>query len=458
MRGIISWGTHVPYRRLDRAAIAAVAGAGGGTGTRSAASYDEDTTTMAVAAARAALGAAPDAEPGSLWFATTLPPYADKTNATAVHAALRLARSAPAFDAVGAVRSALGGLRAALHEDQPALVVAADLRSGLPGSDDEAAGGDAAAALLVGEGSADEVTAELIAWSSATGEFVDRWRTPGAGYSRTWEPRFGEARYTELGGEAWTAALKQAGLASDEVDHLIVASTHERALRSVAKKTGVPAGRLADDLSATVGNAGAAAPALLLSATLEEAQPGQTVALVVLADGADVLILRTTRALARRRPVRPVAQQVTAGGPVSYGKFLAWRGLLPVQPPNRPEPARPSSSAAARNAGWKYGFVGSRTEDGTVHLPPGPADSQLQPMADSTGTVFTFTIDRLAYSPSPPVVFAVVDFTGGGRLPVELTDVDADEVRIGMPVEMTFRRLFTADGIHNYFWKARPIR
>ena len=24
--------------------------------------------------------------------------------------------------------------------------------------------------------------------------------------------------------------------------------------------------------------------------------------------------------------------------------------------------------------------------------------------------------------------------------------------------EMTFRRLFTADGIHNYFWKGRPVR
>jgi hypothetical protein len=23
---------------------------------------------------------------------------------------------------------------------------------------------------------------------------------------------------------------------------------------------------------------------------------------------------------------------------------------------------------------------------------------------------------------------------------------------------MTFRKLFTADGIHNYFWKARPLR
>ncbi len=28
-------------------------------------------------------------------------------------------------------------------------------------------------------------------------------------------------------------------------------------------------------------------------------------------------------------------------------------------------------------------------------------------------------------------MFAVVDFDGGGRLPVELTDVDASEVAIG---------------------------
>jgi uncharacterized OB-fold protein len=55
-------------------------------------------------------------------------------------------------------------------------------------------------------------------------------------------------------------------------------------------------------------------------------------------------------------------------------------------------------------------------------------------------------------------VFAVVDFDGGGRLPVELTDVDPDEVAIGARVEMTFRKLFTADGIHNYFWKARLVR
>ena len=79
-------------------------------------------------------------------------------------------------------------------------------------------------------------------------------------------------------------------------------------------------------------------------------------------------------------------------------------------------------------------------------------------MSDVAGTIATFTIDRIAYSPSPPIVFAVVDFDHGGRLPIELTDVEADDLTIGDRVEMTFRKLFTADGIHNYFWKARPIR
>ena len=85
-------------------------------------------------------------------------------------------------------------------------------------------------------------------------------------------------------------------------------------------------------------------------------------------------------------------------------------------------------------------------------------DMEKAPMANATGTVITVTVDHLAYSPSPPVVFAGVDFDDGGRMPVELTDVEPDAVGIGDRVEMTFRHLNTVDGIHNYFWKARPIR
>ena len=128
------------------------------------------------------------------------------------------------------------------------------------------------------------------------------------------------------------------------------------------------------------------------------------------------------------------------------------------EPPRRPEPARTSASAAARSLDWKFGFVGSERSDGSVHLPPSAFDESPKPMAEATGTVVTFTLDRLSYSQNPPVIFAVVDFDGGGRLPIELTDVDAKDVAIGDRVEMTFRRLSTADGVHNYFWKGKPVR
>jgi hydroxymethylglutaryl-CoA synthase len=38
-----------------------------------------------------------------------------------------------------------------------------------------------------------------------------------------------------------------------------------------------------------------------------------------------------------------------------------------------------------------------------------------------------------------------------------LTDYDLNRVEIGMPVEMTFRKLFQGEGIINYFWKAKPL-
>jgi hydroxymethylglutaryl-CoA synthase len=457
-RGILSYGAHLPYRRLDRAAIRAVAGTGGGTGSRTVAGYDEDATTMGVAAARTALRGAPDGvRVRSLWFATVAPPYLDKTNATAVHAALRLPADAPAYDVNGAIRSAAGALWAGIATGKPALVVLSDIRTGRPGSSDEATGGDAAAALLVGTADDAPLLAEVIGTGGATEEFLDRWRTPGEAGSRLWEERFGESRYVPLGVAAWEDALKAAGLAADQVDRVVIATPHARAGSALGRKLGL-GDRLAAGLDAAVGFTGAAHPGLLLADALDVAGPDEVVGVVVLADGADVVLFRTTEALATGRPSPSVADQVAAGGTVPYGQALAWRGYLPVEPPRRPEPARPSASAAGRSAGWKFGFVGSEDDAGAVHLPPAPADDHARPMADATGTIVTFTVDRLAYSPSPPVVFAVVDFDGGGRLPVELTDVDPGDVAIGGRVEMTFRKLFTADGIHNYFWKARPLR
>jgi hydroxymethylglutaryl-CoA synthase len=466
VRGIISAGGYVPYRRLDRSEIAAFFGSGGGRGTRSVAAYDEDTTTMGVEAARVALRSAPaGAVPRALWFATADPAYLEKTNATAIHAALRLDQSAPAIDTGGAARSGIGSLRAALDSREPVLVVTADMRGGLPTSADEASGGDGAAALLVGDG--DAVIAELVGAASATEEFIDRWRPPGDSTVKQWEERFGETKYVPLGEQAWNAALKAAELTPEQVDRVVVTGTHARAVRSLTRRLGTTSEALVDDLAGTVGNTGTAHAALLLTGALETAAPGQVIAVVSLIDGADVLVFRTTDVVASYTPARTVVAQVESCGALQYSRFLTWRRVVTVDPPRRPEPDRISAAVAGRTRDWKYAFVGSRDESsGALHLPParvsreGGAIDEMEPapMSDVPGTVATFTIDRIAYSPSPPIVFAVVDFDGGGRAPIELTDVEADELTIGDRVEMTFRRLFTADGIHNYFWKARPLR
>jgi 3-hydroxy-3-methylglutaryl CoA synthase/uncharacterized OB-fold protein len=475
VNNLVAYGSYVPYWRLDRQRIAEALGTPAGRGTRAVASYDENTTTMAVEAARDALatagehdGGSPATRIGQLLFATADPAYLDKTNATAIHAALGLDPSVLAFDMVGSVASGVGAVAAAANAPTGTLVVLSDTRSGLPGSTDESGGGDGAVAFVFApEG---PPLLELLGRAGATAEFLDRWRVPGDDHSRLWEERFGEHAYVPLAEQALTDALKQAGITAEAVDHLIVTGVHARAARVVAKASGVRPEAVVDDLTAAIGNTGTAHRGLVLCDVLDRAQPGATIVEVVLADGAVAIVTRTTDALAayRARRATTVAAQVASGrSDLAYTTFLTWRGQLHREPPRRPDPTPPAAPPSFRHEEWKFGFSASRCDAcGTRHLPPtrvcvgcGAVDRMLpERLADTPATVATFTVDRLAFSLSPPVVAAVVDFDGGGRFRCEMTDVDPATVAIGDRVGMTFRKISTVNGVHNYFWKARPLR
>jgi len=285
-----------------------------------------------------------------------------------------------------------------------------------------------------------------------------------------WEERFGETVFVPLADGAVADVLKYADLTPDAVDHVIVTGVHARAARRVAKSIGARAEALVPDLSDSVGNTGSAHPWLMLADVLDRAGANETILMVVLADGVDAIVLRTTDALPayRARRASTVADQIASGNDgLSYQSYLTWRGFLDREPPRRPDPEAYYGPPAHRTEAWKFAFVGSKcTECGFVSLPPARVCSkcnsidQMSPisLADKQATVTTYTIDRLAYSLSPPTVAAVLDFDGGGRYTCELTDCDPDAVAVGQRVELTFRRTVTAKHIHNYFWKARPIR
>ena len=168
-------------------------------------------------------------------------------------------------------------------------------------------------------------------------------------------------------------------MVATDVDHVAVVGLHARAVAAVRRSLGVRADAVADDRAPTIGNLGGAEPGIALADLLERAEPGALLALVVVADGADVLAPAGHRRPAGA-PFGPpaaaglddvAALAASAGGDVPYTRFLTWRGELVREPPRRPDPERPGAPATWRSTPWKGGFEASDCRAcGFRHLPP----------------------------------------------------------------------------------------
>ena len=469
MAGIVSYGSYVPYRRLKRSAIAAVLGTPTGKGERAIASFDEDSVSMAVEAVRDALKAALPGDVQALIFATTTPPYAEKLSAAVIGAAAMLPAEIRASDMTGSVRAGLSallqGADAVSGGAKRAIVAIGDCRLAAPEGKAEQTTGDGAVAFVLG---AENVIAEIEASSSITREFLDTWRAQGERFAHSWEERFTLTQaHAPMLATVIKTLLEKAKVAPGDLAKIILDTPNPRAADEIARALKIDPAKFSDSFALTIGQTGAAHASMMLAAALPSAKPGDRILVATVADGADAILLRVTPAAANFKPVHSVGRMIESKGDVSYANYLKWREILPTEPPRRPDPERPAGPPMMRSEKWKFGFVGSRcTNCGTPQLPPQlvcvkchqRGQMEPYPFADRTATIATYAIDRLAYSLNPPTVNVVIDFAGGGRFLCEMTDCEPDKVAIGDEVEMTFRRLFTAGGVNNYFWKARPRR
>jgi hydroxymethylglutaryl-CoA synthase len=469
MAGIVSYGSYVPYRRLKRAAISQVLGIPAGKGEKAVASFDEDSVSMAVEALRDALKSKPNGNVEALLFATTTPPYAEKLAAAIVGAATRLPSEIRAADLTGSVRAGLSGILQAADTvsggASQAAVTIADSRLAAPEGKFEQQSGDGAAAFVLGN---EGVMAEILGSSSLTREYLDTWRGPGEQFAHQWEERFALTQtLSPLLSQAVKNVLTKAKVQPGDLAKIVLDASNPRAAEEILRGLKIDPTKAADTFALTVGQTGAAHAALMLTSVLPAAKPGDLILVATVADGADAILFRVTPAAASFRPVHSTGRLVESKGDVAYGTYLKWREILPTEPPRRPDPDRPAGPPMLRSEKWKFGFIGSKcTVCGTPQLPPQRvcvhcrAFDKMEPyeFADRTAKIATYAIDRLAYSLNPPTINVVIDFEGGGRFLCEMTDCEPDKVAIGDEVEMTFRRLFTAGGVRNYFWKARPKR
>jgi hydroxymethylglutaryl-CoA synthase len=221
-----------------------------------------------------------------------------------------------------------------------------------------------------------------------------------------------------------------------------------------------------DPLFQEIGNTGTAALPIMLVAALDEANPGDLILVANYGDGADAIILRVTEnieTLKRDQGRKTLSERKI---PISYERYLNWRKLVPVHELFRPASPPPSITCLWRESRGVLAFHGNRCRDcGYPQYPPQRVCARCRTkdqfddytFSDKKGRIFAYTIDYLTTSRESPAVVGIVDFEGGGRVMCEVTECEPSQIRIGMAVEMCFRKIGLRGGIQNYFWKARPI-
>lgn len=472
MTGITSIGSYIPIYRLPRETIAAMWGTRPMGGEKAVAGYDEDAVTMAVAAARDCLQSE-TAQPDGLYFASTTAPYREKQSAAIIANAIGMGRKTFAADFAHSLKAATTALKAALDAVKAGsaghvLVTAADCRLGAPKGAFEQLFGDAAACLAIGS---EGVIAEVEAICCLHSEFTGLWRTAADTFVKAGEGRFvDEAGYQPMMLEAVADLLKAQSLEPKDFATIVFSAADARAHAGLAGKLGFKPAQVQDPLLSQIGHTGTAGPLLMLTAALEEARPGERILLANYGDGVDAMVLRVTEAVSKVQTGKRLADRLAGSRAIDYGTYLSWRELMPLEAPSLPPRGEPSLAARWRErpviatlSGVKCNCCGLpqiHTIGQNIRICVGcQAKDDFTPycFSDRKAALFTYAIDHLQPTQNPPGLNGAVDFEGGGRLLCELTDYDLDQVEIGMPLEMTFRKLSQGQGIVNYFWKAKPV-
>ena len=481
MVGIVSYGAYIPWNRLNRGDCAKAWGGFAMPGERAVAYYDEDSLTMAVEAALDCVTGWDSRSVDGLFFATTTSPYKEKQCSATIAMPLDLRRDIRTADLTTSLRAGTTALALAVDiikagSANSILVLAADERMGAPAGMLEQQIGDGAAALLVGN---KNVIAEIQDSYSISDELAGTWRSDGDTFVRAWEDRMVlDEGYSKLLPEVMSGLMKKRGLSPKDFSKVVFDPPGDpRRHARVAAELGFGAAQVQDPFSLfmNVGLTGCAMAPMMLVAALEEAKPGDKILFAGSGNGADAFVLQVTDAiqkLAERRGLKRHLESKTVMA--NYNNYLRWRNLVPQEAASRPEKQHIRLSAIWRERKQLLGLWGVKCRRcGTPQYDNGAATTgpiricavcQAQGEFDDynfarrKATVFSFTQDNLAAVVDPPASVVLVEFEGGGRAFFDLTDRDPAKVEIGMPVEMTFRKVHFDRGISNYFWKARPVR
>jgi hydroxymethylglutaryl-CoA synthase len=464
--GITSCGYHVPFCRLEREKIGQAWARRTGKGERAAIYFDEDALTLGLEAAQRCIDERGKAGIAGFYFASTSAPFKQRSSASFMAAACDLPSECETSDFAGTIRSATSALRAgvdAVGSGRLArvLIAAGEVRDGQPEESEEEWFGDAGSAVMIGR---EGVIAEILDCISRSDDLLDEWRRDTDEFIQTQSSRFA----TERGYQANLVAVGQAllqkqNLQPQDIAKIIIPSPDGRAHANVAKKLGFQDGQMQNPLFQEIGACGSAAPFLLLAAALETAKPGDRLLLLSYGEGADGFLLQVTDEISKREVTNSLSDHLSEKR--LYPSYTVYKKMRSYFAENEDGPEL-SNVFLAKEEKQNVRLYGTHClHCGTRQYPIARVciscknhDSLQEVPLERTGSVFTFTRDHLYVAADSPTIMGVIDVEQGGRLYLQMTDVDPEEVRVGDQVVLTLRRRKEGPTMHHYYWKCRPVR
>jgi 3-hydroxy-3-methylglutaryl CoA synthase/NAD(P)-dependent dehydrogenase (short-subunit alcohol dehydrogenase family)/putative sterol carrier protein len=481
MIGITSYGAYIPRLRLERMAIVQNMGWFApaimmvAQGERSMCNWDEDAITMAVASSRDCLTEKDKQAIDGVYLASTTLPFADRQNAGILSTALNLKDNILTSDFTSSQKAGTTALVTGLEtlkggERKNILVTAADRRETKTAYFYEMWYGDGAASVLLGT---TDVIAEYKGSYSVSHDFVDHYRGADKKFDYVWEERWArDAGYSKIIPEAVNGLMAKLDITIDQVDKLIFPCIFKAEHSKIAKTLGATPEQVVDTFHEVCGETGTAHPLLMLVSVLECAQPGDRILMAGFGQGSNAMYFVVTdhiKNLQKRNGFKgSVENKKTID---NYLKWLKFRNLIEPEMGIRAEaPTQTATTVLWRKRKMLLGLVGGKCREcGTPQFPKmdvcvnpecGAFHSQDDyEFADVPAKIKTFTGDLLAVSVDPPHKYGMVQFEGGGRFLADFTDCDFEDLKVGLPVQMVFRKRVEdkTRGFVNYFWKAVPI-
>ena len=467
MTGITRYGAYVPPTRLPIGALGGRAAAEGGP-EKAIAWSDEDAITLAVAAGRNCLRDFDRSQVDGLIFASTTHPFREKQAAALIARALDLRRDIHSTDLAGSLRAGTAALRTARDaveagSSRNVLVIASDCRMAAPGSALEANLGDGAAAFLVGD---QAVIAHLEDSHTISDEIVDVWRGQDDAFSHSWEDRFVvQEGYAPRIREAVEGLFAKLGRNPGDYARCALYAPDKRSHAAAARAIGIEADRLQDPLFGRLGNTGAAFAPMQLAASLETANPGDRLLVASYGDGAEALSFEITDTAQPNGSARGISWNLDRSRTVaSYDHYLKARGLGPREWADAAGPGL-SATVHFRERDDDLSFRGQVCRQcNAVQFPAQRVCESCFSrdafdaicLADRVGRVVTYTLDFFFPTPDPPTLVSIVEIDGA-RVHLQVADCAAEDIKIGMELGFSFRRIHQAGGRPNYFWKGVPL-